>query len=166
MWGEDSLGSNLSVLRISLFPCFRTPQSVQSFETSKYRLNLFETPTAMKLVLNTDPTAVGIGELLRLIYQVSPVVVFLGLPYIRPQTPSTLLRSEIFSRLQRPLPLSQTIGVAKHGAQFEGYDVHVLFQIFVDTVTRNPLIDASSEITSELFHARLNEAVERHTSFA
>ncbi|VDM23042.1 unnamed protein product [Wuchereria bancrofti] len=45
-------------------------QQVNSFETSQYKLNYLETPTGLKMVLNTDPNAAGIPELMRSIYQV------------------------------------------------------------------------------------------------
>ncbi|VIO89261.1 Uncharacterized protein BM_BM3069 [Brugia malayi] len=44
-------------------------QQVNSFETSQYKLNYLETPTGLKMVLNTDPNAAGIPELMRSIYQ-------------------------------------------------------------------------------------------------
>uniref|UniRef100_A0A914ZDK6 Trafficking protein particle complex subunit n=1 Tax=Parascaris univalens TaxID=6257 RepID=A0A914ZDK6_PARUN len=81
-------------------------QQVKSYETSQYKMNYLETPTGLKMVLNTDPGATGIPELMRLIYQV-----------------------------------------------------------YVDTVVKNPLVDCSAEITSELFQSRLNELVEKHHSF-
>jgi len=43
-------------------------QSVRSFQTSSYKLNLFETPTGIKFAMNTDVSAGGIQELLRQIY--------------------------------------------------------------------------------------------------
>jgi len=43
-------------------------QSVRSFQTSTYKLNLFETPTGLKFAMNTDVSAGGIQELLRQIY--------------------------------------------------------------------------------------------------
>lgn len=49
-------------------------QQVNSFETSQYKLNYLETPTGLKMVLNTDPNAAGIPELMRSIYQVSTCI--------------------------------------------------------------------------------------------
>ncbi|KAK6061036.1 Sybindin-like family protein [Cooperia oncophora] len=45
-------------------------QLVRYFKTSSYRMNYMETPTGLKMVMNTDPSAVGIPELIRSIYQV------------------------------------------------------------------------------------------------
>jgi len=82
-------------------------QSVRSFMTSSYKLNLFDTPTGLKFVMNSDVSAGGIQELLRQIYS----------------------------------------------------------QIYVELVVMNPLIDASKEIDSELFKARLDDLVQKHSSF-
>lgn len=38
-------------------------------------------------------------------------------------------------------------------------------QVYVETVVKNPLVDCSAEITSELFESRLNELIEKHHSF-
>ncbi|MFH4983711.1 hypothetical protein AB6A40_010420 [Gnathostoma spinigerum] len=46
------------------------PQQVRSFETSQYKMNYLETPTGIKMVLNTDPAATGISELLQTIYKI------------------------------------------------------------------------------------------------
>ncbi|VDM58462.1 unnamed protein product [Angiostrongylus costaricensis] len=45
-------------------------QLVRYFKTSKYKMNYMEIPTGLKMVMNTDPSAVGIPELLRTVYQV------------------------------------------------------------------------------------------------
>uniref|UniRef100_A0A0K0DJJ3 Trafficking protein particle complex subunit n=1 Tax=Angiostrongylus cantonensis TaxID=6313 RepID=A0A0K0DJJ3_ANGCA len=45
-------------------------QLVRYFKTSKYKMNYMEIPTGLKMVMNTDPSAVGIPELLRAVYQV------------------------------------------------------------------------------------------------
>uniref|UniRef100_A0A914ZBK0 Trafficking protein particle complex subunit n=1 Tax=Parascaris univalens TaxID=6257 RepID=A0A914ZBK0_PARUN len=37
-------------------------QQVKSYETSQYKMNYLETPTGLKMVLNTDPGATGIPE--------------------------------------------------------------------------------------------------------
>lgn len=43
------------------------------YSTSKYRLHLYETPSRLRIVLNTDLLAQGVKELLHQIYsQVSP----------------------------------------------------------------------------------------------
>lgn len=56
-------------------------QSVRSFQTSTYKLNLFETPTGLKFVMNTDVNAGGIQELLRQIYsQVGQLFLTGGIP--------------------------------------------------------------------------------------
>ncbi|KAI6244036.1 Trafficking protein particle complex subunit [Aphelenchoides fujianensis] len=45
-------------------------QLVRGFRTSAYKMNYLETGTLLKCVLNTDPDAIGINELLRDIYSV------------------------------------------------------------------------------------------------
>ncbi|VDM84439.1 unnamed protein product [Strongylus vulgaris] len=77
-----------------------------------------ETPTGLKMVMNTDPSAVGIPELIRAIYQVRPI----------------------------PLQLFP-------------------FQIYVDTVMKNPLIDTSTQISSDLFASRVDQIVCGHSSY-
>ncbi|KAK6738476.1 hypothetical protein RB195_020525 [Necator americanus] len=81
-------------------------QLVRYFKTSSYRMNYMETPTGLKMVMNTDPSAVGIPELIRAIYQ-----------------------------------------------------------IYVDTVMKNPLIDTSTQITSDLFATRVDQLVCGHSSY-
>lgn len=39
-----------------------------TYSTNKYRLNLYETPSRLKFILNTDVNAQGIKELLHQIY--------------------------------------------------------------------------------------------------
>lgn len=60
----------------SIFNCRYSQQQVKSYETSQYKMNYLETPTGLKMVLNTDPSATGIPELMRLIYQVCAVSFF------------------------------------------------------------------------------------------
>ena len=43
-------------------------QLVRSYRTSAYKMNYLETGTLLKFILNTDPDAIGINELLREIY--------------------------------------------------------------------------------------------------
>uniref|UniRef100_A0A914CZE1 Trafficking protein particle complex subunit n=1 Tax=Acrobeloides nanus TaxID=290746 RepID=A0A914CZE1_9BILA len=81
-------------------------QLVKSYRTSVYKMNYMETPTGLKMVVNTDPDAFEIPELLRSLYQV-----------------------------------------------------------FVETVLKNPLIEISQEITSEMFHSQLDKIVRSHLSF-
>jgi hypothetical protein len=81
-------------------------QLVKSFKTSAYKMNYMETPTGLKMVLNSDPEAFDVPELLRLIYQ-----------------------------------------------------------IFVETVLKNPLINTTKEITSEMFHSQLDRVVRSHNAF-
>ncbi|VDN60347.1 unnamed protein product [Dracunculus medinensis] len=81
-------------------------QQVKSYETNQYKMNYLETPSGLKMVLNTDPLASGISELMRMI-----------------------------------------------------------FQLYVDIVVKNPLIDPSNVISSEIFEKRLSELVEKHHSF-
>ncbi|VDL67013.1 unnamed protein product, partial [Nippostrongylus brasiliensis] len=50
-------------------------QLVRYFKTSSYRMNYMETPTGLKMVMNTDPSAVGIPELIRSIYQLFQIYV-------------------------------------------------------------------------------------------
>ena len=45
-------------------------QQLRSYETSQYKMNYLETPTGLKMVLNTDPAASGVAELMKTIYQV------------------------------------------------------------------------------------------------
>uniref|UniRef100_A0A1I7W6Z7 Ovule protein n=1 Tax=Heterorhabditis bacteriophora TaxID=37862 RepID=A0A1I7W6Z7_HETBA len=44
-------------------------QCVRYYRTSHYKMNYMETSTGLKMVLNTDPGALGIPELLRTMYQ-------------------------------------------------------------------------------------------------
>ncbi|XGW11079.1 hypothetical protein V3C99_012521 [Haemonchus contortus] len=81
-------------------------QLVRYFKTSSYRLNYMETPTGLKMVMNTDPSAVGIPELIRSIYQV-----------------------------------------------------------YVETVMKNALIDTSTQINSDLFGYRVDQIVCGHSSY-
>ncbi|CAD5228877.1 unnamed protein product [Bursaphelenchus okinawaensis] len=78
-------------------------QMVESFKTSAYKMHYLETATAIKMVLNTDPDAEGIHQLLQKIYEV-----------------------------------------------------------YVATVVRNPVVNTDEEIVSELFHTRLDEVVKGH----
>uniref|UniRef100_A0A7E4VEK0 Trafficking protein particle complex subunit n=1 Tax=Panagrellus redivivus TaxID=6233 RepID=A0A7E4VEK0_PANRE len=45
-------------------------QQIKYFKTSSYKMNYMETATGLKFVLNSDPDAVGIPELLREIYSI------------------------------------------------------------------------------------------------
>ncbi|KAE9416974.1 hypothetical protein Angca_003592, partial [Angiostrongylus cantonensis] len=81
-------------------------QLVRYFKTSKYKMNYMEIPTGLKMVMNTDPSAVGIPELLRAVYQ-----------------------------------------------------------IYVDTVVKNALVDTSTQITSDLFASRVDQVVCAHPSY-
>lgn len=45
-------------------------QQLRGYRTSAYKMNYLETNTLLKFVLNTDPDAVGIDDLLREIYTV------------------------------------------------------------------------------------------------
>jgi hypothetical protein len=45
-------------------------QMLRGFRTSAYKMNYLETHTSLKFVLNTDPDAVGIEDLLHDIYSV------------------------------------------------------------------------------------------------
>ncbi|KAE9551427.1 hypothetical protein FO519_005357 [Halicephalobus sp. NKZ332] len=65
-----------------------------------------QTGTGLKFVLNSDPEAIGIPELLKSIYQ-----------------------------------------------------------IFVDTVVKNPLLDTEALIESKLFHSKIDELVRNHHAF-
>lgn len=49
---------------------FYRQQQIKSFETSQYKLNYLEVPSGLKMVLNTDPNAEGIADLMWRIYQV------------------------------------------------------------------------------------------------
>lgn len=69
-------------------------------------MNYMETPTGLKMVMNTDPSAVGIPDLIRSIYQ-----------------------------------------------------------IYVETVMKNALIDTSTQINSELFANRVDQIVCGHPSY-
>uniref|UniRef100_A0A0N5AKL4 Trafficking protein particle complex subunit n=1 Tax=Syphacia muris TaxID=451379 RepID=A0A0N5AKL4_9BILA len=81
-------------------------QQLKCYETSQYKMNYLETATGIKMVLNTDPAASGVPELMRQIYQ-----------------------------------------------------------IYLETVVRNPLINPSDEIKSELFDNRLDGMIQAHHSF-
>lgn len=47
---------------------------VRNYKTSSYKMNYMESPTGLKMVLNTDPNANGVPDLVRGIYQVSLLV--------------------------------------------------------------------------------------------
>uniref|UniRef100_A0AC34RE66 Trafficking protein particle complex subunit n=1 Tax=Panagrolaimus sp. JU765 TaxID=591449 RepID=A0AC34RE66_9BILA len=81
-------------------------QSIKYFKTSGYKMNYMETITGLKFVLNSDPEAIGIPELLRTIYQ-----------------------------------------------------------IYVETIIKNPLVNTEDVIESKLFHSRLDETIKTHHSF-
>ena len=78
-------------------------QLVRGYRTSAYKMNYLETGTYLKFLLNTDPDAVGISELLRDIYST-----------------------------------------------------------FVETAVRNPAVDLSREVDSELFYSSLDDLVKAH----
>uniref|UniRef100_A0A915CMF0 Trafficking protein particle complex subunit n=1 Tax=Ditylenchus dipsaci TaxID=166011 RepID=A0A915CMF0_9BILA len=78
-------------------------QFVQNYKTSCYRMNYMETATGLKIVLNTDPDADGIPQLL-----------------------------------------------------------HAVFQIYIETVLKNPFVDTSQKIQSDIFHSKIDEAVRGH----
>lgn len=82
-------------------------QVIKYYKTSGYKMNYMETGTGLKFILNSDPEAIGIPELLKTIYQ-----------------------------------------------------------IFVETVVKNPLLDTEAEIESKLFHSRIDETVRNHHAFA
>lgn len=44
------------------------PHILRGYRTSAYKMNYFETSTSLKFVLNTDPDAVGVDDLLHDIY--------------------------------------------------------------------------------------------------
>jgi len=69
-------------------------------------MNYMETQTGLKLVLNTDPDAIGIDDLIR-----------------------------------------------------------AIFQLYVDNVLRNPMIDTSQKIESELFHSRVDQLIRGHPCY-
>ncbi|KJH50667.1 Sybindin-like family protein [Dictyocaulus viviparus] len=79
---------------------------VRYFKTSSYKMNYMEIPTGVKLIINTDPAAAGIPELLRDVYK-----------------------------------------------------------IYVETVVKNALIDTSTQIKSDLFAFRVDQAVCSHPSY-
>ncbi|PAV60008.1 hypothetical protein WR25_18054 [Diploscapter pachys] len=82
-------------------------QVVRHFRTSSYKLTYIDTPTGLRMALNTDPYAAGIPELMKQIYR-----------------------------------------------------------IYVDTVLRNPLLDTSEKIESELFASRLDQVIIHHSAYA
>ena len=82
-------------------------QVIKYYKTSGYKMNYMETGTGLKFILNSDPEAIGIPELLKTIYQ-----------------------------------------------------------IFVDTVVKNPLLDTEAETESKLFHSRIDDTVRNHHAFA
>ncbi|CAD6190030.1 unnamed protein product [Caenorhabditis auriculariae] len=59
-------------------------QTVNSFRTSAYKMNFLESATGVKILLNSDPAATGMPDLLQKIYQAwvetvnSPVANLLG----------------------------------------------------------------------------------------
>ncbi|KAL3075748.1 hypothetical protein niasHS_012578 [Heterodera schachtii] len=79
---------------------------ISCFRTSSYKMNYMETATGLKMILNTDPDAVSIPELLQSI-----------------------------------------------------------FCVFVETVLKNPFVDTSKRIDSELFNKRVDELVRAHFCF-
>ncbi|GMT34966.1 hypothetical protein PFISCL1PPCAC_26263, partial [Pristionchus fissidentatus] len=82
-------------------------QLVRSYKTSAYKMNYMESPTGLKMVVNTDPNAASVPDLVRGIYQV-----------------------------------------------------------YVECITKNCLIDVSREIQSELFSSRVDQVVTGHSSYA
>ncbi|CAI4229265.1 unnamed protein product [Auanema sp. JU1783] len=80
--------------------------TVKFYRTSTYKMNFLETTTGLKMVLNSDPGANGMPELMRQIYE-----------------------------------------------------------IFVDTVMKNPLVDTTKVLTSELFSSRLDDIVLKHGAY-
>lgn len=81
-------------------------QLVRNFRTSAYKMNYMETATGLKMVLNTDPDAAGIPELLRTVYQV-----------------------------------------------------------FVETVLKNPLCDTTREVDSSMFQTKVDELIRSHPCY-
>ncbi|KAH7727882.1 trafficking protein particle complex subunit 1 [Aphelenchoides avenae] len=81
-------------------------QLVRNFRTSAYKMNYMETATGLKMVLNTDPDAAGIPELLRTVYQ-----------------------------------------------------------IFVETVLKNPLCDTTREVDSSMFQTKVDELIRSHPCY-
>ena len=43
-------------------------EGVQCYTTNKYKMTLYETPTSLKFVCNTDVNAPGVNELLQKLY--------------------------------------------------------------------------------------------------
>lgn len=76
---------------------------MHNYRTSSYRMNYMETATGLKIVLNTDPDADGIPQLLQSV-----------------------------------------------------------FKIYVETVLKNPFVDTTKKIDSEMFHARVDELMRSH----
>jgi len=53
-------------LQLHSVMCRKT--TLRSFQTSHYKMNLYETPTGLKFILNTDKNAPAVQELLRQLY--------------------------------------------------------------------------------------------------
>ncbi|TKR72775.1 hypothetical protein L596_020178 [Steinernema carpocapsae] len=58
-------------INANVFPRFQDGQQLlRCFRTSVYKMNYLETPTGLKMVLNTDLTAATVPELLKQIYKI------------------------------------------------------------------------------------------------
>uniref|UniRef100_A0A914QKV6 Trafficking protein particle complex subunit n=2 Tax=Panagrolaimus TaxID=55784 RepID=A0A914QKV6_9BILA len=75
-------------------------QYIKYFNTSGYKMNYMETATGLKFVLNSDPDAIGIPELLRTIYSIFVETVVKN-PLV---TTETTIESQLFhSRLDNAI---------------------------------------------------------------
>ena len=82
-------------------------EGVRCYTTNKYKMTLYETPTSVKFVCNTDVNAPGVNEMLQKLYT----------------------------------------------------------QVYVEYVIRNPECKPAEPINSELFKAKLDEAVKTSPAF-
>ncbi|MEQ2169246.1 hypothetical protein GOODEAATRI_023116, partial [Goodea atripinnis] len=103
-----------------------------SFQTSKYRLHYYETPSGLKFVMNTDLSVSNARDTLQHIY-------------------SNVLRTKVL-----------TLEAGTEPAEFWYWfclSVLSLFQLYVELVVKNPLCPSSQTLDSELFGTRLDSFI-------
>ena len=104
-------------------------EGFQCYKTNKYKLTMFETPTGLKFIMNTDVNAPSVRELLQAIYaQVNQ-----------------------HGHSMATLTMEEECDAILYLLQF--------MQVFVEYVVKNPLCSTQEPITSELFKSKLDEVV-------